>query len=50
VANIIVGVFAIILCVINAVIWTFVSEMPLAGIGWLMAAVLCVKLQNWSRG
>jgi hypothetical protein len=50
VANIIVGVFAIILCVINAVIWTFVSEMPLAGIGWLMAAVLCVKLQKWSRG
>ncbi|HEY5307601.1 MAG TPA: hypothetical protein VIK97_03730 [Casimicrobiaceae bacterium] len=49
-ANIIVGVFAIILCVINAVIWTFVSEMPLAGIGWLMAAVLCVKLQKWSRG
>jgi hypothetical protein len=50
VANIIVGVFAIILCVINAVIWTFVSDMPWAGIGWLMAAVLCVKLQKWSRG
>ena len=49
-ANILVGVFAIILCLINAAVWTFVSEMPLAGIGWILAAAACVKLQKWSRG
>jgi hypothetical protein len=48
--NILVGVFAIVLCLINAAVWTFVSEMPLAGIGWLLAAAACVWLQKWSRG
>ena len=50
IANILVGVFAIVLCLINAVVWTFISEMPLAGIGWVFAAFLCVRLQKWSRG
>ena len=49
-ANIIVTVLAIILCLINAAMWTFVSEMPLAGIGWILAAGGCVWLQKWSRG
>jgi len=38
------------LCLINAVVWTFVSEMPLAGVGWIVAAVSCVYLQKWARG
>jgi hypothetical protein len=50
VGNIIVGVFAIVLCLINAVIWTFFSEMPLAGAGWVLAAGFCVFLQKWARG
>jgi hypothetical protein len=49
-ANILVGVFAIFLCVINAVVWTLVSDKPLVSIGWLLAAVACVWLQKWSRG
>ena len=49
-ANILVGVFAIVLCLINAAVWTFVSNMPIAGVGWVLAALLCVRLQKWSRG
>jgi hypothetical protein len=49
-ANILVGVFAIVLCLINAAVWTFVSDLPLAGIGWVGAAVACIWLQKWSRG
>ncbi len=48
--NILVGVFAIALCLINAVVWTVISEMPLAGAGWIGAAVACIWLQKWSRG
>ncbi len=48
--NILVALFAILLCLLNAVVWTFVSDMPLAGVGWVLAAVLCFWLQKWSRG
>ena len=49
-ANILVGAFAILLCLINAAVWTFVSNMPLAGIGWVLAAGACIWLEKWSRG
>jgi hypothetical protein len=49
-ANILVGALAILLCMINAAVWTFISDMPLVGIGWVAAAVACVRLQKWSRG
>ena len=49
VTNILVCAFAVLLCLINAVVWTFVSDMPLAGIGWIIAATACVFLQRWSR-
>ena len=49
-SHIIVLVFAILLCLVNAVVWTFVSEMPFMGLVWLLAAVGCVRLQKWSRG
>jgi hypothetical protein len=49
-ANILVGLFAIMLCLLNAVVWTFISGMPLAGMGWVLAAVACVWMQKWSRG
>ena len=49
-ANILVGVFAIVLCLINAVVWTFISEKPLIGFAWILAAGACVWLQKWSRG
>jgi hypothetical protein len=50
VTNILVCLFAILLCLVNAVMWTVVSEMPMAGAGWLVAAVGCVFLQKWTRG
>jgi len=50
VASIIVLIFAILLCLINAVVWTVVSEMPFMGLAWLLAAVGCFYLQKWSRG
>jgi len=48
-ANILFGVFAILLCLINAAVWTFISNMPLVGAGWVAAAFACVFLQKWSR-
>ena len=50
VGNILVALFAITLCLINAVVWTFVSDMPIAGVGWVMAAAFCFWLQKWSKG
>ena len=47
--NIIVALFAILLCLINAVVWTFVSDMPIAGVGWVGAAIFCFYLQKWSQ-
>ena len=49
-ANILFGVFAIVLCLVNAVVWTFISNMPLIGMSWVLAAGACVWLQKWSRG
>ena len=48
--NIIVALFAILLCLINAIVWTFVSDMPIAGVGWVLGAALCFYLQKWSQG
>ena len=48
--NVLVVLFAITLCLVNAIVWTFVSEMPLVGIGWCAAAALCILLRKWSRG
>jgi hypothetical protein len=47
--NIVVGLFAITLCLVNAVVWTVISEMPLAGAAWVLAAASCIWLQKWSR-
>jgi hypothetical protein len=49
VTNILIGVFAITLCLVNALVWTFISEMPLMGIAWVAAAALCYWLQKWSK-
>lgn len=49
-ANIFVCLFAVMLCLVNAVIWTFISEMPLMGIAWVGCAGFCLFLQKWSRG
>jgi uncharacterized membrane protein YdfJ with MMPL/SSD domain len=49
-ANILVALLAIMLCLINAAIWTFISNMPLAGAGWVLAAAACIWMQKWSRG
>jgi len=49
VSNIIVGLFAILLCAVNAVVWTLVSEMPFMGAAWALAAVACIWMQKWAR-
>ena len=49
-ANIFVCLFAVLLCLVNAVVWTLVSEMPMMGIAWLLAAFGCIALQKWTRG
>ena len=48
--NILVALFAILLCLVNALVWTFVSDMPVAGMGWVLAAAFCYWLQKWSKG
>lgn len=48
-SNILVGLFAILLCIVNAVVWTVVSELPFMGAAWALAAVGCIWLQKWSR-
>lgn len=47
--NIITCIFAVALCLINALVWAFVSDLPLVGIAWVGAAGLCLKAQTWSR-
>jgi hypothetical protein len=47
-SSILVLAFAMLLCLINAALWTLYSDMPVAGLGWLLAAVGCVKLRRWS--
>jgi len=49
VTNILVGVFAITLCLVNALVWTFISEMPVMGMAWVGAAAACFWLQKWSK-
>jgi hypothetical protein len=49
VSNIIVGLFAILLCAVNAAVWTLVSEMPFMGAAWALAAVACIWMQRWSK-
>ena len=49
-ANVIVLIFAVLLCLVNAAVWTFVSEMPIMGAAWLLAAAACLFMQKWTRG
>ena len=41
---------AIFLCLVNALVWAFISGLPLVGILWVVAAVGCLKLQSWAHG
>jgi len=50
VGNVVVLIFAILLCLVNAAVWTLVSELPVMGAGWLLAAVACLFMQKWTRG
>lgn len=49
-ANIFATLFAVTLCLVNAAVWTFVSELPLMGLGWVGAAGLCLFLHKWAKG
>lgn len=42
--------FAILLCLINAVMWLIVSDQPIVAGGWIIAAGACFWLQRWTRG
>ena len=48
--NILVCVFAVALCLLNAVIWAFISQMPFVGLCWVGAAAACLVLQKWAKG
>ena len=48
-ANIFVCLFAVTLCLFNAVIWTFYSESLIMGLAWVGAAAFCMFLQKWSK-
>jgi len=50
VVNVIILIFAVALCLVNAAVWTLVSEMPMMGAGWVLAAVACLFMQKWTRG
>jgi hypothetical protein len=41
--------FAILLCLLNAGLWTAYTGMPLASGGWVAAAYACVWLQKWQK-
>ena len=41
---------AIFLCLVNALVWAFISGLPLMGILWVGAAAACLKLQSWAHG
>ena len=49
-ANIFVTLFAVTLCLINAVIWAFVSDILIAGLFWIGAAAFCLFLHKWGKG
>jgi hypothetical protein len=50
VGTIVVLIFAILLCLVNAVVWTVYSEMPIMGVAWVVAAGFCVVVQRWNKG
>jgi hypothetical protein len=43
-------IVAIFLCLVNALVWAFISGLPLVGILWVVAAGACLKLQSWAHG
>jgi hypothetical protein len=49
-ANILVTLFAVGLCLVNTLVWAFVSQMPIVGLCWLGAAAACLTLHKWSKG
>jgi len=49
-ANIFVCLFAVALCLVNALIWAFISKMLLVGLCWVGAAAFCLFLQKWQKG
>lgn len=50
VGNVVILIFAILLCLVNAAVWTLISEMPLMGAAWVLAAFACLFMQKWTRG
>ena len=46
--NVLVLAFCIVLCGINAALWTLYTDMPLAGAAWIGAAALVIWLRKWS--
>ena len=47
--DVVILIFAVLLCLVNAVVWTLVSELPVMGGAWLLGAVACLFMQKWSR-
>ena len=48
--QVLVCAFAVLLCLVNAAVWTLISEMPFMGVAWIGAAFACLFMQKWTRG
>jgi hypothetical protein len=48
--QVLVCAFAVLLCLVNAAVWTLISEMPFMGAAWVGAAFACLFMQKWTRG
>ena len=48
-ANIVSVLMAVGLCLVNALVWAFISDMPIVGMCWVGAAALCLKMHRWAR-
>jgi hypothetical protein len=49
-ANILTTLIAVGLCLVNALVWAFISEMPVVGMLWVGAAAFCLRIHRWARG
>jgi hypothetical protein len=46
--NVVVLILCVLLCLVNAALWTLYTGMPVMGAAWVGAAVVALWLRNWS--
>lgn len=48
VMNVAVLFLCVVLCLVNAALWTLYTDMPIVGAAWILAAGVSLWLRNWS--